>query len=61
MRASFKCTRVESYSSVAPPPPLSSGDPTADEYVYPTVAATSPPSTLDDSSIHHMLDTIMTI
>ena len=59
MRASSKHPRVESSSSlgVAPPPPHSSGDSTADEYVD----LTPPPSTSDDSSIRHMLDTIMTV
>ena len=59
MRASSKRLRVESSSGVAPPPSLS--DPTVDEYVDPTVAAAPPPSTSDDSSIRHMLDTVMTV
>ena len=59
MQAGSKRPRVESSSSlgVAPPPPHSSGDSTADEYVD----LTPPPSTSDDSSIRHMLDTIMTV
>ena len=53
MRASSKHPKVESSLGVAPPsppPPSSSGDPTAD-----------PPSTLDDSIIRHMLDTVITV
>ena len=61
MRASSKRPRVESSSGVASPPPPSSGDPTADMYVDPTAVADPPPSTSDDSSIRHMLDTIMTV
>ena len=61
MRASSKHPRVESSSGVAPHPPPSSGDPTADMYVDPTAAADPPPSTSDDSSIRSMLDTIMTV
>ena len=60
MRASLKRPRVESSSS-APPPPPSSGDPTVNAFVDPTVAADPPPSTSDDSSIRHMLDIVMTI
>ena len=36
MRASSKCPRVESSSSVSPSPPHSSGDSTAEEFVDPT-------------------------
>ena len=61
MRASSKRPRVESSLGVAPPPFSSLGDPTADEYVDPTTATAPPPSTSDDSSIRHMLDTIMTV
>ena len=61
MRASSKRLRVESSSIVAPPPPPPSGDSTADEYVDPTAATTSPLSNSDDSSIRRTLDTIMTI
>ena len=60
MRASFKRPRVESSSGVAPCPPPS-GDPTVDAYVDPTTTADPPPSTSDDSSICHMLDTVMTV
>ena len=59
MRASSKRPKVES-SSGAPPPP-SSGDPAIDAFVDPITAATPPPSTSDDSSIHRMLDTVMTV
>ena len=62
MRASSTRPRVKSSLDVAPPPPLpSSGDPNVNAYVDPTAAAAPPPSTLDDSSIRHMLDTVMTV
>ena len=61
MRASSKRHKVESFSGVAPPPPPSLGDPTAEKYVDLTTVAAPPPSTLDDSSIRHMLNTVMTI
>ena len=61
MRASSKCPRVESSSGAPPPPPPSLGDPAADKFVDLLVAASPPPSTSDDSSIHRMLDTVMTI
>ena len=60
MRASSKCPKVES-SSVAPPSPSSTSDPSTEAYVDPTAAASPPPSTLDDSGIRHMLETVMTI
>ena len=59
-RANSKYPHVESSSGVAPPPP-SSGDPTAEEYVDPTAAVDPPPSISGDSSIGSMLDTIMTV
>ena len=43
----------------APPPPT--GDSAADAYVDSNVAVAPPPSTLDDSDIHHMLETVMII
>ena len=58
MRVSSKCPMAES-SGVAPPPPSSTGDTTTEESVDP--AAVPPPSTLDDSDIRRMLETIMTI
>ena len=61
MRASSKRHRVELSSGVAPHPPPSSGDLTADAYVDPTVVADPPPFTSDDSSIRRMLDIVMTI
>ena len=61
MRVSSKRPRVESSSGVAPPPHLSSGDPTTEEYVDLNTAATPPPSTSDDSSICRMLDTIISV
>ena len=60
MKASFKCPQVESSTSVASHPP-SLGDPTIEEFADPTIAVDPPPSTLGDSSIWSMLDTIMTI
>ena len=61
MRASSKRPRVESSSDVAPPPPLPSGDPVAEEFVDTTAVVAPSPSTSDDSSICHMLDTIMIV
>ena len=61
MRASSKRPRVESFG-VAPLPPSSTGDTTAEESVE--LAATAPiplSSTLDDSDIRRLLETIMTI
>ena len=60
MKASSKHPRVES-SFGAAPPPSSSGDPTAKEYVDPTAVVDPPSSTLGDSSIRSMLDTVMII
>ena len=61
MRASSKRLRVESSSSAPPPSPPSSGDSIADAFVNPTAATAPPPFASDDSSICHMLDTIMTV
>ena len=61
MRANSKRPKVESSSGTPPPPSSSSGDPTANAFVDPTTATDPPPLTLDDSSIHRMLDTVMTI
>ena len=61
MRESSKCPRVKSSSGVTPPLPSSPGDPIAEVYVDLTTNAAPPPSTLDDSSIRHMLDTVMTV
>ena len=63
MKASSKRPRVESSSGVAPPrpPPPFSGDPIAEEYVDPIAAVNPPPSSLSDSSIRSMLDTVMTV
>ena len=60
MKDSSKCPRVESSTGDASRPPLS-GDPTAEEYVEPTVAMDPPPSTSSDSSLRAMLDTVMTV
>ncbi|KAL4649723.1 hypothetical protein ACB092_01G035500 [Castanea dentata] len=59
IRASSKCSRVESSFGVPPPPP-STGDPAADAYVDLTVTA-PPPSTSDVSSIRRTLHTVMTV
>ena len=60
MKASSKHPCVESFSGVASHPPFL-GDPTAKEFVDPTTVVDPPPSTLGDSSIRSMLDTVMTI
>ena len=58
IRDSSKCPRVESFFGAPPPPPPPPiGDPAADASVDPT----PPSSTSDDSNIHRMLETIMTI
>ena len=49
MKASSKCPRVESSTSVSRPP--TSGDPTAEEFVDPTTAVEPPASSLSDDSI----------
>ena len=63
MRASSKHPRVESSSGVAaaPPPPPSLGDPTIEEFVDLTATIAPSPSASNDSSIRHMLDTVMTV
>ena len=62
MRASSKRPRVELSLGVAPPPsPSSSGDSIAYAYADLTTTIAPPPSTLDDSSICRMLDTVMTV
>ena len=62
--ASFKRPRVEP-SGVAPPPPSSTGDATAEELVdhaNDAVAVAVPPSpTLDDSDIRRKLDHVLTV
>ena len=65
MRASSKRPKVKS-SGVVPPPPSSTGDTSVETSVYPTAAAATkaaipPPSTLDDSNIRRMLETVMTV
>ena len=61
MRASSKRPRVESSSGVAPPPPSSTSDPSANAYVDLTATIAPPPSTSDNSSIRHMLEIVMTV
>ena len=53
--------RVESSSGVTPPPPSSTGDPTAEAYVDPTAAVVPPSSTSNDLSIRCMLEIVITI
>ena len=60
MKASSKHPRVKSSTGAATQPP-SSGDPIAEAYVNPTAAIDPPPSSLSDSSIRSMLDTIITV
>ena len=61
MRASSKRPRVEPFD-VVPPPPSSTGDTTAEESVYPDAVTIVPPSsTLDDSDIQRMLETVMIV
>ena len=61
MRASFKRHRVK-YSSIAPPSPSSTGDTSTEASVdLAAAAAVTPPSTLDNSNICRMLETVMTI
>ena len=63
MRASFKCPRVDSFTSGAPlpPPPSTSGDLAADAYVDSTAVAAPPPSASDVSSIRRSLDTVLIV
>ena len=61
MKASSKRPRVESSSGFAPPSPSSSGDPAVDVFIDLTIAADPPPFALDVSSIHCMLDIVLTI
>ena len=60
MKASFKRPRVESSTGDASRP-LPSSDPSAKAYVDPIAAVDPPPSTLSNSSLHAMLDNILTI
>ena len=60
MKASSKRPKVESSTGVASQPP-SSGDLTTEEFVDTTAVVAPSPSTSDDSSICHMLDTIMIV
>ena len=59
MRASSKRPRVESSTGASRPPTF--GEPTAEEFVDPTVAVEPPTSSSSDDSILSMLDTIMTV
>ena len=61
MRASSKRPRVKSSSGVIPSPSSSISDPSVEAYVNLTAAATPPLSTLDDSDICRMLETVMTV
>ena len=60
MRASSKRPRIESFGVAAPP--LSSTSDTIDKaFIDPTTVAVPPPSTSNDSCIHCMLETVMTV
>ena len=59
MKANSKRPRVKSSTGDASQPP--SGDPFAEEFVGPTTTVDPPPSSLNDSSIWSMLDTVMTV
>ena len=48
-------------SGVAPPPLSSTGDTIDEAFIDPTTVAVPPPSTLDDSCIRRMLETVMTV
>ena len=60
LKASSKCSRVKFSTSDASRPPTS-GDPIAEEYVDPTVAVDPPPTSLSESSLRSMLDTVMIV
>ena len=60
MKANSKQPRVDSSIGATSQPP-SSGGPTAEEFVDPTTAIDHPTSSLSDSSIQSMLDTVMTV
>ena len=60
LKASSKHPRVESSIGDACRPPPSS-DPSVKTYVDPTATLDPPSSTSSDSSLHAMLDTIMTV
>ena len=58
MKASSKCPKVE--SSIDASQPHTSGDPTTEEFVDPTVVVEPLTSSSSDASIRSMLDTVMT-
>ena len=60
LKASSKHPRVE-FSTGDASRPSSSDDPTAEEYVNPTATVDPPSSSLSDSSLQSMLDTVMTV
>ena len=60
LKASSKRSRVESSIGDASRP-LTSNDPTAEEYVDPTAAVGPPPSSSSNSSLQSMLNTVMTV
>ena len=59
MKASSKRPRVESSTSASRPP--TSGDPTAEEFVDPTVVVEPLASSLGNTSIQSMLDIVMIV
>ena len=60
MRASSKRPRVKP-SDVAPPPLSFTGNTMAEESIHPAATVVLPPSTLDDSDIRCVLETVMTV
>ena len=60
LKASSKCTRVESSTGDASRA-LPSGDPTVEDFVDPTAAMDPPPSTSSSLSIRTMLETCLTV
>ena len=59
LKASSKCPKVESFTSVASMPP--SADPTTADFVHPTAAVDPSPSSSGDASIWSMLDAVRTV
>ena len=60
LKASSKHPRIESFIGDASRP-LTSSDPTAEEYVDPTTAVDPPPSSSSNSSLRSMLDIVMIV
>jgi len=60
IRASSKHPRVKPFD-VAPPPPFSTGNTMAKEFVDPAAADVPPSSTSDNLDIRRMFETVMTV